>query len=72
MDSYGTGVLPDDKLAEIVEKEFDLRPAAIIERLNLRRPIYAQVAAYGHFGRDDLDLPWEKLDRAESLKKYLP
>ena len=72
VDSYGTGVLPDDKLAEIVEKEFDLRPAAIIERLNLRRPIYAQVAAYGHFGRDDLDLPWEKLDRAESLKKYLP
>ena len=71
VDSYGTGVLPDDKLAEIVGQVFDLRPAAIIRDLDLKRPIYAQTAAYGHFGRDDLDLPWEKLDRMEALKKYL-
>ena len=71
VDSYGTGVLPDDKLAEIVGQVFDLRPAAIIRDLGLKRPIYAQTAAYGHFGRDDLDLPWEKLDRMEALKKYL-
>ena len=68
VDSYGTGILPDDQLAGIVQKVFDLRPAAIIRDLNLKRPIYAQVAAYGHFGRDDLDLPWEKLDKAEALK----
>ena len=71
VDSYGTGALPDDKLAEIVNSVFDLRPAAIIRDLDLKRPIYAQTAAYGHFGRDDLDLPWEKLDRVEELKKYL-
>ncbi len=71
VDSYGTGTLPDDKLAEIVNSVFDLRPAAIIRDLDLKRPIYAQTAAYGHFGRDDLDLPWEKLDRVEELKKYL-
>ena len=71
VDSYGTGALPDDKLAEIVGQVFDLRPAAIIRDLGLKRPIYAQTAAYGHFGRDDLDLPWEKLDRMEALKKYL-
>ncbi len=71
VDSYGTGALPDDRLAEIVGEVFDLRPAAIIRDLDLKRPIYAQTAAYGHFGRDDLDLPWEKLDRVEELKKYL-
>jgi len=71
VDSYGTGALPDDRLAEIVNNVFDLRPAAIIRDLDLKRPIYAQTAAYGHFGRDDLDLPWEKLDKVEELKKYL-
>ena len=71
LDSYGTGALPDDRLAEIVNNVFDLRPAAIIRDLDLKRPIYAQTAAYGHFGRDDLDLPWEKLDKVEELKKYL-
>ena len=68
VDSEGTGVIPDDKLAKIVEETFDLRPAAIIRRLNLKRPLYQQIAAYGHFGRDDLDLPWERLDMAEALK----
>ena len=68
VDSCGTGVLPDDKLAALVEKCFDLRPAAIIRDLDLKRPIYAQVASYGHFGRHDLDLPWEKLDKVEALK----
>ncbi len=71
VDSFGTGALSDEALAGIVEKEFDLRPAAIIRELDLKRPIYAQTAAYGHFGRADLDLPWEKLDRAEDLKRYL-
>ena len=71
VDSYGTGALSDDRLAEIVEKEFDLRPASIIRDLDLKRPIYAQTASYGHFGRDDLDLPWEKLDKVEALKKYV-
>ena len=68
VDSEGTGALPDDQLAEVVRKAFDLRPAAIIRDLDLKRPIYAQTAAYGHFGRDDLDLPWEKLDRVDALK----
>ncbi len=68
VDTFGTGTMPDADLAKIVEKTFDFRPAAIIERLNLRRPIYAQVATYGHFGRDDLDLSWEKLDYTEKLK----
>ena len=68
VDSEGTGALPDDKLAKIVETTFDLRPAAIIRRLNLKRPIYQQVAAYGHFGRDDLDLPWERLDMVDALR----
>ena len=71
VDSFGTGAMSDDKLADIVSKEFDLRPAAIIKNLDLKRPIYAQTASYGHFGRSDLDLPWERLDRVEALKKYL-
>ena len=68
VDSEGTGTLPDDELAKIVDETFDLRPAAIIRRLNLKRPIYQQVAAYGHFGRDDLDLPWERLDMVDALR----
>ena len=71
VDSFGTGVMPDEKLAEIVEKHFDLRPAAIIRDLDLRRPIYKQVAAYGHFGRTDIDLPWERLDKVDELKGEL-
>ncbi|MDR0424966.1 MAG: methionine adenosyltransferase [Clostridiales Family XIII bacterium] len=69
VDTYGTGTLPDDKLADLVNENFDLRPAAIIRDLDLLRPIYRQIAAYGHFGRPDLDLPWEKTDRAAMLKK---
>ena len=71
VDTFGTGKLSDEKLTETIRENFDLRPAGIIKMLDLRRPIYKQTAAYGHFGRDDLDLPWEKLDKAESLKKYL-
>ncbi len=71
VDSYGTGKLSDERLAEIVNEVFDLRPAAIIRDLDLKRPIYAQTASYGHFGRDDLDLPWEKLDKVDALKGYL-
>ena len=71
VDSCGTGALSDDRLAEIVRECFDLRPAAIIRDLDLKRPIYAQTASYGHFGRDDLDLPWERLDKVEELKAYL-
>ncbi len=71
VDSFGTGKVSDDELAKIVAAGFDLRPAAIIKRLGLRRPIYRQTAAYGHFGRMDLDLPWEKLDAAPELAKYL-
>lgn len=70
-DTFGTGKISDEKLVEIIRENFDLRPAGIIKMLNLRRPIYKQTAAYGHFGRNDLDLPWEKLDKAEDLKKYL-
>ena len=69
VDTFGTGKLSDDKLAELVGRTFDLRPAAIIDRLNLRRPIYAQTASYGHFGRTDVDLPWEHLDYVDALKK---
>ena len=69
VDSYGTSKYSDDVLAELVNRVFDLRPAAIIRDLDLKRPIYAQTAAYGHFGRDDLDLPWERLDRVEALKE---
>ena len=71
IDSYGTGKLSDNKLTDIVRENFDLRPAGIIKMLDLRRPIYKQTAAYGHFGRDDLDLPWEKLDKVDELKAYL-
>ncbi len=69
IDTFGTGKIADDKIAELVEKNFDLRPAAIIRDLDLRRPIYRQVAAYGHFGRTDIDLPWEHTDKAETLKE---
>ena len=71
VDTFGTGKLSDDRLVEIICENFDLRPAGIIRMLDLRRPIYKQTAAYGHFGRNDLDLPWEKLDKVELLKKYL-
>ena len=70
VDTFGTGVLSDEKLVEIVRKEFDLRPAGIIKMLDLRRPIYRGTAAYGHFGRTDLELPWEKTDKVEALKVY--
>lgn len=71
VDTFGTGKVSDEKLVDIIRENFDLRPAGIIKMLDLRRPIYKQTAAYGHFGRNDLDLPWEKLDKAEELKKYL-
>ena len=71
VDTFGTGKLPDSRLVEIIRENFDLRPAGIIRMLDLRRPIYKQTAAYGHFGRTDLDLSWEKTDKAEALKKYL-
>ncbi|NLL31300.1 MAG: methionine adenosyltransferase [Clostridiales bacterium] len=71
VDTFGTGKKSDEEITSIVEKVFDLRPGAIIRDLGLRRPIYKQVAAYGHFGRNDLDLPWEKLDRVEEIKKLL-
>ena len=70
VDTFGTGKVSDEKLVEIVRQTFDLRPAGIIKMLDLRRPIYRQTAAYGHFGRDDLDLPWEKLDKVDALKKF--
>ena len=72
VDTFGTGKLADDRLVEIVRENFDLRPAGIIKMLDLRRPIYKQTAAYGHFGRNDLNLPWEALDKTEVLKKYMP
>jgi len=71
VDTFGTGKVSNEKLVEIVRENFDLRPAGIIKMLDLRRPIYKQTAAYGHFGRHDLDLPWEKLDKVELMKKYL-
>ena len=71
VDTFGTGKLSDEKLVELIRENFDLRPAGIIQMLNLRRPIYRQTAAYGHFGRLDLDLPWEQVDKVELLKKYL-
>ena len=71
VDTFGTGKLSDEKLVSIIRENFDLRPAGIIQMLDLRRPIYRQTAAYGHFGRTDLDLPWEALDKVDALKKYL-
>ena len=71
VDTFGTGKLADDKLVEIIRENFDLRPAGIIKMLDLCRPIYKQTAAYGHFGRTDIDLPWEKTDKVDDLKKYL-
>ncbi|MBQ9168483.1 MAG: methionine adenosyltransferase [Oscillospiraceae bacterium] len=71
VETFGTGKLPETKLVEIIRENFDLRPAGIIKMLDLRRPIYKQTAAYGHFGRTDVSLPWEELDKADDLKKYL-
>jgi S-adenosylmethionine synthetase len=71
VDTFKTGKINDEKLTEIIRENFDLRPAGIIRMLDLRRPIYRQTAAYGHFGRNDLDLPWERLDKVEVLQKYL-
>lgn len=71
VETFGTGKLPETKLVEIIRENFDLRPAGIIKMLNLRRPIYKQTSSYGHFGRNDLNLPWEQIDKAEELKKYL-
>ena len=71
VDTYGTGKISETKLVDIIRENFDLRPAGIIKMLDLRRPIYKQTAAYGHFGRNDLDLPWEKTDKTDILKKYL-
>jgi len=71
VDTFGTGKLSDEKLVDMIRENFDLRPAGIIKMLDLRRPIYKQTAAYGHFGRTDVELPWEKLDKVETLKKYL-
>ncbi|HSV85655.1 MAG TPA: methionine adenosyltransferase domain-containing protein, partial [Levilinea sp.] len=68
VETFGTGLIPDDDIARLVEEHFDLRPGAIIHDLDLRRPIYRQVAAYGHFGRDDLDLSWERTDKARLLR----
>ena len=71
VDTFGTGKVSDEKLVEIIRENFDLRPSGIIKMLDLRRPIYKQTASYGHFGRNDLNLPWEKLDRVDALKMYL-
>ena len=71
VDTFGTGKISEEKMVEMIRENFDLRPAGIIKMLDLRRPIYKQTASYGHFGRTDLDLPWEKTDKAEILKKYL-
>lgn len=69
METFGTGRIPDERIAALVTEFFDLRPGAIIRDLKLRRPLYRQVAAYGHFGRDDLDLPWERTDKVELLRE---
>ena len=71
VDTFGTGKLDEEKIVEIIRENFDLRPNGIIKMLDLRRPIYKQTAAYGHFGRTDLNLPWEKLDKVDVLAKYL-
>lgn len=70
VDTFGTGVLSDEKLVDIIRENFDLRPAGIIKMLDLRRPIYKKTAAYGHFGRTDIELPWEKTDVADKLREY--
>ena len=69
MDTFGTGKISSEDLVELIRKNFDLRPAGIIKMLDLRRPIYRQTSNYGHFGRNDLDLPWERLDKAEMLRE---
>jgi S-adenosylmethionine synthetase len=69
VETFGSGVIPDEAIVSIINKHFDLRPEAIIRHLDLRRPIYHQTAAYGHFGRTDIDLPWEKLDKVDVIKK---
>jgi S-adenosylmethionine synthetase len=71
VDTFGTETVPEEKIVEIINKVFDLRPAAIIDALDLRKPIYKKTAAYGHFGRTDIDLPWEHLDKVDEIKKYL-
>ena len=71
VDTFGTGKISDQEITSIVEKVFDLRPGAIIRDLELRRPLYRQTAAYGHFGRNDLNLPWEQLNKVEEIKKFL-
>ena len=69
VETFGTGKVENEKIVELIRKHFDLRPAGIIEMLDLQRPIYKQTAAYGHFGRNDLNLPWEQLDKADVLRK---
>jgi S-adenosylmethionine synthetase len=69
VESFGTGNIPDEKIVELINNNFDLRPGAIIRDLDLRRPIYRQIAAYGHLGRTDIDLPWERLDKVETLRE---
>jgi S-adenosylmethionine synthetase len=69
VETFGTGLIADERIAELILDQFDLRPGAIIRDLDLRRPIYRQTAAYGHFGRDDLDLPWEQTNKAEALRQ---
>ncbi len=71
VDTFGTGKISDEKIVGIIEKEFDLRPTAIINALDLRKPIYKQTAAYGHFGRTDIDLPWERLNKVDAIKEYI-
>ena len=71
VDTFGTGKFTEKKITEVIEKVFDLRPKAIISELDLKRPIYRQTAAYGHFGRTDIDLPWERLEKVEEIKKNL-
>ena len=69
VETFGTGVIPDEAIVELIRTNFDMRPGAIIRDLDLRRPIFQQTAAYGHFGRNDLDLPWERLDKVEAIKQ---
>ena len=71
IDTFGTGIVAESKLQEVVRQIFDLRPAGIIKMLDLKRPIYRQTAAYGHMGRTDIDLPWERIDKVQALKEYL-